>query len=184
MSLFLGAVFYIFSWSNRVISGDKWIAIFGGISTRLALLFSMSLELVPRLRQDYNAISFSRKSLEDDQKGTQIVSGLIGNALEDSIDRSDSMKARGYYVEGRRTSILQPISRGDIIFLITEVIIIFLCIMEMNYMQVRPEFFPKVTLWEKGVPVPFYITYLILLLLPWLDEGKEALRWKISQGKY
>ena len=184
MSLFLGAVFYIFSWSNRVISGDKWIAIFGGISTRLALLFSMSLELVPRLRQDYNAILFSRKSLEDDQKGTQIVSGLIGNALEDSIDRSDSMKARGYYVEGRRTSILQPISRGDIIFLITEVIIIFLCIMEMNYLQVRPEFFPKVTLWEKGVPVSFYITYLILLLLPWLDEGKEALRWKISQGKY
>ena len=51
-------------------------------------------------------------------------------------------------------------------------------------MQVRPEFFPKVTLWEKGVPVPFYITYLILLLLPWLDEGKEALRWKISQEKY
>jgi hypothetical protein len=143
----------------------------------------MSLEIVPRLREDYNMISFSRKSLEDKSKSTQVVSSLVGNALEDSIDRSDSMKARGYYTKGKRTSILPSINYRDIVFLIVELGVVILCILEIRKMNVRPEFFPKITLWEKGVPVLFYVTYSILLLLPWMNEGKEALRWKISQNK-
>lgn len=178
MAIFLGAVYFTFSWMNRLMTGDKWMSLFGGLSTKLALLFSMTLGMIPKLQGDYRMIRQCHRGIGKKKHSVQMVGALIGNALEDSIDRSDSMKARGYYANQRKTSLLPKIGVADVIWLLCILLIAGGCFLIGIQGKIRPEFFPEIQMWKDGVPMAEYVLYSILLMLPWLAQIKEEIQWK------
>ncbi|MGN1444432.1 MAG: energy-coupling factor transporter transmembrane component T [Acutalibacteraceae bacterium] len=96
---------------NEIIDGDKFVYLFGRFSPRLALVISMTLRFIPMLRDGYaeveNAgrgigLSGTEKNLLKKFKASaHKLSVLVTWVLENAIDTSYSMKARGYAVKRR-----------------------------------------------------------------------------------
>lgn len=95
---------------SAFLSSDRVYYLLGRISPRLALFFSMTLRLIPQLRKKYEIIHQGQIALGNiapDDKLQRIrylgkeFSILLSWSLEDSIETSDSMEARGYGLKGR-----------------------------------------------------------------------------------
>ncbi len=101
-------LFLIFS---ACLDSERAYALLGGISPKLALVFSMTLRLVPTLTRKYkDIVKASKVSGEFDGSSPwrstksylSCFSILMTYAMESGIETSDAMKARGYGV-GKRT---------------------------------------------------------------------------------
>ena len=102
-----------FSSFNRVMTTDKFIYLFGKIIPALSLVLSMSLRFVPKFKSQMQTVTEAQKSLGRDvsngsllqrmKTAIHIFSIMITWSLENAVDVSDSMHARGYGT-GRRSS--------------------------------------------------------------------------------
>ncbi len=98
--------------SNEIITADKFMVVFGKILPASALVISMALRFVPLYRNRLEIIAEAQKGIGMDPKsGTvmqriknagKIISILITWSLENAVETSDSMKARGCGLKGRR----------------------------------------------------------------------------------
>lgn len=90
-----------------IFTQEKLMYLFGRIAPGFALLFSMTLRLIPQLKKRYDEISQSRVFLGAESKGIKEravrVSTLTEWSLEASMETAQSMEARGYGSK-RRTS--------------------------------------------------------------------------------
>lgn len=102
----IGAVMLWFFCYNRVITSDKFMALFGGIAPNTALLFSMILRFLPLMAQTAEEIKTSNKGMGIAEKGLRDAvnrfSALISISLEKSIETADSMRARGFGKKKKR----------------------------------------------------------------------------------
>lgn len=106
-----GAVIMWFACYNEVMTSDKFMYLFGKAIPSLLLIFSMILRLVPNYTARLSVISNAQKSIGRDisngnlrrkfKNGIRIVSIMTTWALESAVDTADSMKARGYGLNGR-----------------------------------------------------------------------------------
>lgn len=108
----LVAVLMWFSCYNEVMTEDKFTFLFGKAVPTLSLVVSMVSRWVPRMTARGRAIYDSQEALiggyDPSKKGAvsrglRMATVLTGLGLEDSIQTSDSMRARGYGTS-RRTS--------------------------------------------------------------------------------
>ncbi|MDY4969294.1 MAG: energy-coupling factor transporter transmembrane component T [Lachnospiraceae bacterium] len=100
-----------FSCYNEVMTTDKFVYLFGRVIPSLSLVLSMVFRFVPRFSQQLKVIRNSQKSVGRDlsngniiqkvKHGITLFSILVTWALENAIDTSDSMSARGYGLKGR-----------------------------------------------------------------------------------
>lgn len=100
-----------FSCYNKVMTTDKFVYLFGRVIPALSLVLSMVFRFVPRFGQQLTVIRNGQKAIGRDVKngnifkkmrhGITIFSVLVTWALENAIDTSDSMRARGYGLKGR-----------------------------------------------------------------------------------
>lgn len=100
-----------FSCYNEVMTTDKFVYLFGRVIPALSLVLSMVFRFVPRFGAQLKVIRNGQKAVGRDfsngnlfQKlryGITILSILITWALENAIETSDSMRARGYGLKGR-----------------------------------------------------------------------------------
>lgn len=107
---------------GALLSSDRVYYLLGRISPKLALFFSMTLRFIPQLKEKYEVIHQGQIALGNvipDQKLQRIkhlgkeFSILISWSLEDSIETSDSMEARGYGLKGRTSYHLFRFERTD-----------------------------------------------------------------------
>lgn len=107
LGIALTSTFNLFSIFSACLDSERIYALFGNISHNFALVFSMTLHLLPTLKRKFsNIIKASKVSGEFDNSTPFITiksylncfSILITYAMESGIERSDSMKARGYGV--------------------------------------------------------------------------------------
>ncbi len=80
-----------FSCYNKVMTTDKFVYLFGRVIPALSLVLSMVFRFVPRFGHIFKKM----------RHGITIFSVLVTWALENAIDTSDSMRARGYGLKGR-----------------------------------------------------------------------------------
>lgn len=100
-----------FTCYNEVMTTDKFVYLFGRIIPALSLILSMVFRFVPRFGAQLKVIRNGQKAVGRDMSngnllqkikyGIKILSILVTWALENAIETSDSMRARGYGLKGR-----------------------------------------------------------------------------------
>ena len=113
-----------FSCYNEVMTTDKFVYLFGRVIPALSLVLSMVFRFVPKFSAQVKVIRNGQKCVGRDMSngklikkiryGLTILSILITWALENAIDTSDSMRARGYGLKGRSAFSIYHFDRRDV----------------------------------------------------------------------
>ena len=108
--LFMATVLW-FEAAASMLSYDKVMALFGNAAPVLALMISMCMRLIPQFVRRGRAIFSVQDAVDVPGRSTRDVarerlrasSVLMGWSMEDSLERADAMRARGWGA-GRRTT--------------------------------------------------------------------------------
>jgi len=185
------SVMYWFRSFSQIMTSDKLLYIFGALSPKLALIFSMALRYMPLFTAQSKKINGAQRVIglyKDDnivdsfRGGLRIFSVMISWALENGIVTADSMTARGYGIGKRSRFSLFTFRSGDI-FLLT-LSILFAIISAFGCGTVEFTYYPAIT--SSNITlygVIGYISYAVLVLLPTFIEVKEAIKWKYLKSK-
>ena len=188
-ALMIGTVIIWFSCYNEIMSSDKVTYLFGRILPKTSLVFSMILRLVPMYKAQAAVISRAQRGigrdfrsgslLERARNGLKILSIMVTWALENGIDTSDSMKARGYGLKGRTSfSIFRFDGRDKVLAVVMGALAVLLA-----YGLFRGFFYFRVypTVRWAGLSassIPFYLSMGAVFLLPVILRVMEDMRWK------
>ncbi len=192
--IMLAGVILWFSCFNKIMTSDKFIYLFGKVIPALSLVLSMTLRFVPRFLSQLKVTVNAQKCMGRDisrgnilkraKNGILILGIMISWALENAIDTSDSMKARGYGLSGRTAFSIYTFDKRDlkalIIIFALGVYVVFGGIsggLEFSY-------FPEI----KGTEIsPFsislFLSYFLIYTFPLIIELKEARKWKLLRSK-
>lgn len=175
--MLLGCVMMWFSCYSRVITAERFIAVFGRILPNTALIFSMVLSFIPRLRKNAGEISDARQLVNSESKLKKSInnfSALITMTLEESIETADSMKARGYN-KGRNIYLKYRFSLKDLFLLIFTFIAgtVLLVFKGMGYLDFL--FDPVIKMGRLSIWA--VIIFAVLSLLPVIIDFLEDMRW-------
>lgn len=178
---------------GAMLTEDKLLYMFGGISPRLALLLSMTLRLIPLLKSQAATLRIAQTTLggfasdtwTDKCRATlRVYSALITHSLEHAIATGASMKARGYGLKGRRHFSRYTFRVRDAVWLVVILILDAAVIAALVAGKLTFSFYPSI------VSAPFdavHITsiaaFALLCAMPICAEIKEVLTWKYSLSK-
>lgn len=179
------SVLYWFRAFSSIMTSDKLLYLFGGLSPKLALILSMTLRYVPLFGLQARKVSQAQKVLglykEDNvvdslRGGTRIFSVMVTWALENGIITADSMTARGYGVGRRSRFSLFRWRRGDTLLLLLSIILAALTLPGVSSRAFA--YYPLITAAPMNAQaVVSYLAYALLAFLPAIIHGKEAIRW-------
>lgn len=194
MSGMIVTVIFWFSCYNEVMTSDKFIALFGKISPNIALIISMTLNTVPRMKRQIELITNSQETLgmyinsgsiiKRAKSSIRILSILITWALENAIDTADSMKARGYGLSGRTSYSLFKFKKNDLFILCFIIFLSFLCMYGEIGNYISFSYYPYIS----SIDISYfafilYFSYFLLMTLPLAIEFKETIKWHLSISK-
>ena len=121
--LSLVTVILWFSGLTHVLTGDKFMILFGRAIPALSLVLSMAMGLVPRFKGRLERVVQAQKAVGRDPaqgtlvqragKGLRVLSILVTWAMEDAIQTADSMRGRGYGLPGRTACDPTPLTQRD-----------------------------------------------------------------------
>ena len=121
----MGASIVWFNCCNTVFTSDKIIYLFGRAIPALSLLISMTLRFVPRFKNFLQSVLRTQKAMhkpentkEKLQQALAAFSATVSWAMEQSIVSADSMKSRGYGVQGRTAFSIYLFEKRDGVTLI------------------------------------------------------------------
>lgn len=181
----LAAVILWFQCFNKIVSNEKFLYLFGKRLPGTALLVSMILKLFPDTRYRMHCIRYADKEVVGSRKaslmhrarkGLRQLSVLMEWSMEDSIEKADSMKARGYG-EGRRSSWQLYIwSLGDTVLGIWMTIFVSVSLTGIIFYNAGLRWYPVIQTGESSVLLAVSgICYAGFLALPLWTEWK--VRW-------
>lgn len=183
-----------FSCYNAVMTSDKFICLFGRIIPALSLIFSMVLRFVPRYTAQLKVISTAQKCIGRDasqgniirraKNGIKLLSIMTTWALENAIETSDSMRARGYGLPNRTSFSMYRFDRRDktIFTVVTALTAVVLAGAAAGLTAMR--FFPSIKLAKVTfLSVVVYSAYFILCMLPVIINISEEVKWRHIQSK-
>lgn len=175
MALILLASFFLFAGFSHYMRAEKIMTLFGKRFPSFSLLFSMILRFVPKVGKDY------REMTNIHGNKPAVWSALIGLSMEESLERSLSMKSRGYG-SGKRSSYYgKRFTRRDVAVLIFFLLIGVQSIGFYLYSGMEARFFPDVEISE--IPLYECIVLTIFYGIPLLMRGKEEMAWRLSRRK-
>lgn len=190
----LVAVIMWFTAYNEIMTSDKFVYLFGRIIPSLSLVLSMSLRFVPRFKAQIKVVSDAQRCigrdvsngsiLERARHGMTILSIMITWALENAIETADSMKSRGYGLEGRSSFSIYKFEKRDILVL-TVIFVLGIYILVGSVLGgFRWRYFPSI----RGKLFNFYsislwLAYGALALTPIFVNRWEDRQWEATQLK-
>ncbi len=194
MATMIVTVIIWFASYNEVMTSDKFIALFGMVSPNIALLIAMTLNTVPKMKNQAGIIADSQKTMgmyitsgslmKRARSSVRILSILITWALENAIDTADSMKARGYGLKGRSSYSLFKFRKRDTLLLTTIVLLSAICIYGDIAGFVSFTFYPYISPVDFSIRgLALYLAYFSLLTIPLIIQLKEAIQWRLSISK-
>lgn len=176
---------------NEVVSSDKFIYLFGRIIPKLALIISMTLRLIPKMRVQLKAIANAQNMIGKGMKGgnpirkikhgIRILSILITWCLENGIETADSMRARGYGLRHRTSFTLYRFYKRDKFILSGTLCLASVCITGMifrltafNYRLIELNFLAPWSVFNYIVLASFILVCSIPIIL----EIYERCKWR------
>ncbi|MBQ1333175.1 MAG: energy-coupling factor transporter transmembrane protein EcfT [Lachnospiraceae bacterium] len=172
---------------TAVVTGDRFISVFGRMIPSLSLMLVMVLRMIPDLLRKMTQISGTRRSIgkaasetaslrEKAESGMTVLSALADQALEGSVVTADSMRARGYGSAKRTSFQIYRFTRRDLILIAVTLALTAAVIASGDKTAV---FTPSVEL----APLNWgLIVYCVLVALPSVLHIKEALTWRILRS--
>ncbi len=151
----------------------------------VALMVSMSAQLVPQLlrraqgaRRAASACTAARATKTTVRaRGTRLTTMLMSWAMEDSLERADAMRARGWGAATRRTSYQgHPFGAADVVRLL---VLVFLSALNVALAWAacgQWRFYPTMT---RLVAWWGYAPFVLLALLPTVLVLIDRLRWRL-----
>ena len=184
-AMITGTLYWFRSFSE-IMTSDKLLCLFGTLSPKLALLFSMALRYVPHFRRQSERVQASQRAMglykEDNlidaaRGGTRVFSILLTWALENGIVTADSMAARGYGLGRRSSYTIFLFRRRDFVFLLMSLLLTAATI--AGSFRLGYSYYP---VFRVDIPDAWgsagLAAYGLLALLPAIIEIKEAVRWR------
>ncbi|MGI6175690.1 MAG: energy-coupling factor transporter transmembrane component T [Christensenellales bacterium] len=176
-----------------IMTSDKFIYLFGRISPKASLYFSMFLRFIPSMKSQYRQIRgtqktlglYSSKSLTDKLFGqVRVFSILLTWSIENTIEKTSSMRARGYGLKGRRCYSIYTFRRRDKALFVFFVASIFILLLGMLAGLFNYWYYPEITPLPSGVlSVLLYALLILYALLPFIIELEENIRWNYLRSK-
>lgn len=179
---------------TEVMTGDKFVYLFGRIIPALSLVLSMALRFVPRFAEQLKAAWEARAYMGLKGRGTGLktrvkaafsaFSATVTLALENSVDTVDSMKSRGYGLKGRTAFSIYRFTVRDKILLawMCGCGIYIICGRLAGALSWR--WFPAVAGAGPGAfNASFPAAYLALCLVPAVLDMKDERQWKYLKSK-
>ncbi|MBQ7504000.1 MAG: energy-coupling factor transporter transmembrane protein EcfT [Ruminococcus sp.] len=170
-----------FNCFNKVFDSEKIMYLLGRIFPKLALVFSMTLNFIPRMIKDFRSINNAQKSVKQSRVKRYIgsFSAVITRCMENSIITSDSMNARGYMLKGRTFFHRYRFTVTDAVYLC-----VFTALFVTSLLwKCEVIFYPVIQMNLTALNCVSVISYFFLAILPFVIEVKEALKWKLSLPK-
>lgn len=183
-----------FSCYNEIMTSDKFIYLFGKIIPSLSLVLSMTLRFVPRFARQYKVVSDAHKCIgRDVSSGTlikraknsiSVLSIMITWSLENAIEISDSMKARGYGLSGRSAFSIFVFDARDACALICIFVLGIYVLIGRFFDAMYFSYFPFMSAYKTNpYSVSVFTAYLCLCVVPIIIEISEAIKWKSIKSK-
>ena len=192
-AMFIAMVLWFLCY-NRVMTGDKFTALFAPLLPALSLLLVMVLRLVPSYGRKAKQIATARQCIGLGGSGTdrkQALRGATANlsaltawALEGAIVTADSMRSRGYGAAKRTNFTVYRFSFADaaLLALLAGLSAVIMAAAAAGY--ARADFVP--TLYIAGSNTPLgaagLIAWGVLLLLPTILHLWEDITWRILRS--
>lgn len=194
MGLMLAAVLLWFSSYNKVMTSDKFTYLFGRIMPSISLVFTMVMRFIPNYQIQIKKIADARKAAGEAPQGKnrkdkiysgmKIISIMFTWALENSIDSSDSMRARGYGLKNRSSFSIYRFDGRDgaaaVFLAVMTAIVLAGCLTGACHV----EYYPEIAFAKPGlIQTASYIAFACICYFPVFVEAKEALVWKHLESK-
>lgn len=171
MGVMLVAMFQWFSVAARLLTSDKVMVLLGKFAPTLGLLVTMTMRLVPQFARRGEIIAQAQSACTAaGQTGTSLadrarqVTVLMSWGMEDSLETSDSMRARGWGSSSERTSYERhPLRAFDIAAIALLCILVALCTACAWFACASFAFYPSLGPW---IGAWAYLPFVALLLSP------------------
>lgn len=193
MALTVTAVLMWCTGLSKTFTSDKVIYLFGKPFPKLALVLSMTLRYIPLFKTEYKKISDAQKVMgmfsssgviDKVANALKIFSALITFTLENSVDTSLSMNGRGYGLSHRTSFSLFKFTKRDCLMIAVNIVLISLVFFAIGNRAIEFYFYPIVSqLTPDTLATVSYVTYGILVFIPFAVEIKEVITWKLSELK-
>ena len=192
--LMFGAGLLWFYCYQYLMTGDKFMYLFGKVIPSGSLIFSMVLSFIPRFYARMKVISDAQKCvgrdvtdgslIEKARHGIKVLSIMTTWSLESAIDTSDSMKSRGYGLKNRSSYVPYLMDRRDVMTGIGLLILVVIAVMAtglgFNFFQCYPTLIMTPAGALNGL---FAVAYGLFCFTPVLLNVAEALKWKHIQSE-
>jgi energy-coupling factor transport system permease protein len=192
--LMFGAGLLWFYCYQYLMTGDKFMYLFGKVIPSGSLIFSMVLSFIPRFYARMKVISDAQKCVGRDvtdggarekiRHGMKVLSIMTTWSLESAIDTSDSMKSRGYGLKNRSSFVPYRLDRRDVTMGIGLLTLASLCLLAtalgFNFFQCYPQVAMATANPLNGL---FALAYGLFCFTPVILNVAEALKWKHIQSE-
>ena len=179
---------------NRVITSDKFIYLFGRIIPSMSLVLSMTLRFIPKFKAQMELTVDAQRSIgRDISQGSlwqrtkiaiTVLSIMVTWALENAIETADSMKSRGYGLNGRTAFSIYRFDDRDKMALLYLGFCGFYLLSGMMVSAFGFRYFPSIRyVGLNTVTLSFQFVYLILCLMPVVLNWAEERKWKAIHSK-
>ena len=179
---------------NEVVTSDKFMYVFGSVLPAAALIFCMALRFVPLYRDRLRRILSAQQGIGmDPGAGTlrqrvrnigKVVSILITWSLENAIETSDAMRARGYGLRGRKQYSRYLWRPKDIAAVV--LLSILDAVLAAGYVSKSLDcvYNPRIVICPLSAwGAVTLAAFVCLCFLPMLLDIREGLQWNRSKSK-
>ena len=181
--MFSSVIVWLSSYSY-VLSRDKFMSVFSKLAPNLTLVLTMTLSFIPRLRKNAQEINDARLNVNTNQskfkKSLDNFSSLVSMTLEESIEVSDTMRARNFN-SSRKPYSKYRFNLDDGIVLLVLLALSISCIVLNSLDKAEFIFDPEIKMLSFS-PI-FLILYTIYMFLPVIINISEGIKWHFLKQK-
>ena len=169
--LFVASVLW-FEAAASMLSYDKVLALLGNTAPVIALMISMCMRLIPQfLRRGRTVLAVQdaidvpgRASADPVRSRLRASSVLMGWGMEDSLERADAMRSRGWGAAARRTTYARyRLRRSDVAALVGLALFGAATVAVAWTATTQYSFYPQLSV---PAPWPGYVVYAVWMVLP------------------
>jgi len=177
-----------------LMTGDKFMHLFGKIIPAGSLIFSMVLGFIPRFTARMRQISDAQKCVGNDvtdggigdrmKHGMKVLSIMTTWSLENAIDTSDSMKSRGYGLHNRSAYVPYGLTKRDGALGMLVLVLLGMSVVATFTGMNLFVCYPAISMAETGLKEGWFaLAYAIYCFIPiWLNL-LEGMKWKHIQSE-
>lgn len=178
---------------SEIMTSDKFLYLFAKVMPKLSLVISMSLRFVPLFKRELHKVSraqkamglYSSESFIDKIKSAgRVFMAMISHCLENSMETSSSMKARGYGIKGRTNFSFFAFHTRDGMLLTVCIALLGTVLYGVSTENTTFYYYPKISEIDiSPISLTVYISFGMLSFLPFIIEVKEEILWKYFVSK-